>query len=748
MAFVSWASYEHKKALLDDADFYQKAHQVIGTVDSLVTQLDKNIRFNFTIKQVDQQTLIQPIKVRLTWYSPTAAIKQGQQWQLSVKLKPAHGLANSGGFNYQVWLREKAIVVTGYVYKAHDVKRHRLLNTDISTRQSLYDRTQKTLDISYEQSSITKAIYLSLTFGVRDYLNSTNWQVFNATGTQHLIAISGLHIGLVAGASFYLFLLAFRFFTLLSVFIASQLGKKIRMQTWLMRQNIFHYVIAGSWFITVFYCYLAGFTSPTLRALLMLSIFWFGKLFNLYVSKTRLFLLTLVGSLFIQPMSVLSLGFWLSFYAVALIFIFIWCYQHFLSKMVTWRKYLFSLFGIQVFLSIGILPVAAFFQYNLPFSAFMVNLIAVPLLAFIVLPVTLAHFVFSLLGINVQWLTSVNTDLLLWFYKVLEFFAGIDWLIFEISRKQLVLLVIGSFSLILSVWYITRRQPAVKYYFSALPLLLFITGFELNSRLFATNNLLDKKAAWQTYVLDVGQGLAVVIVKNNHVLLYDTGASYPSGFVMAEAVIAPFLKNKGLSTIDRLVISHSDNDHSGGLAWLKQNYDIHQLVANDKTLGADEICQRGQTITWQGLTIRTLWPKHVGLGKENDDSCVLSISDQYHSVLLTGDISEQAEQQIIAYAAENNVELNANVLIVPHHGSNTSSSDFFIEKVVPNYAVYSAGYLNQWRMPTKAVQQRYQQQDITTYNTAVSGMITFYFSHKNIDIKQYRQDNFPFWFAN
>jgi competence protein ComEC len=282
---------------------------------------------------------------------------------------------------------------------------------------------------------------------------------------------------------------------------------------------------------------------------------------------------------------------------------------------------------------------------------------------------------------------------------------------------------------------------------SLLMLAIFINFFSVRE---------DK--SWQVSVLDVGHGLAIVIEKNNHVFIYDTGASYPSGFNMADAAILPYLAHQGYQSIDGVIISHNDNDHAGGLRHLRAKIPIERVIANDSKLNPDSECLSGQNFSWQGLEFEVLSPMQAH-GDKNDDSCVVIISDGIHRVLLPGDISVKQERRLLSVASIRN-KLSSDLLIVPHHGSKSSSSRQFLTAVSPHYAVFSAGYLNRWHMPTDKISARYNAFNITTFNTAELGMVTFKFSpkytrkqaakavKKNIEVSNYSQDMRPYWFVN
>jgi competence protein ComEC len=286
--------------------------------------------------------------------------------------------------------------------------------------------------------------------------------------------------------------------------------------------------------------------------------------------------------------------------------------------------------------------------------------------------------------------------------------------------------------------------------------------------------------SWQVVFFDVGQGLSVLVRRNKHAILYDTGAAYPSGFTLSEAVILPYLQYSAIDKLDKVILSHSDNDHAGGINSLIDNIKIDGIISNDKNITdsknviltstkstssniAITDCNPSQSFTWQGLTFDILWPLLLPLEglddlsddlaaelsdsrkQKNDDSCVILISDQQgHKLLLTGDISSKVEQQLLVLYPL----LSVDTLQVPHHGSKTSSSQAFLSQLAPKIAVVSAGYLNRWYMPVTEVRQRYYDGKITLLNSAELGQIIMTIDEKGIRTQSYVDDLRPFWFSH
>ncbi len=736
---------------------------VKGTINNIVTHQQTTNRFNFMVSHWQNEKLNTPFVIRLNWQKPSQQLLQGQRWQLAVKLKPAHGLANTGGFNYQVWLMHNHIVATGYVkqdtaksIKKSGTRNNRLLSSNVAWRQKLYQKFTESL-----AKEPMQGVLIALGFGERSKLTAAQWQVLSTTATVHLIAISGLHIGIVAYFSFFLARGLLRILPLHKLLTS-------RQQIKLMAANVKYLPIVLSCGIAWYYAYLAGYSIPTLRALVMLLLFWLLKLSAINVSLIRWLLLTILIILLFWPLSLLSASFWLSVSALTIIFI---TSSRLLTKVasdkvnktsqistetsdaisttkrklvvleflanIKQRGYLWvkSLLIVQFALTIAMLPIAALLNYQLPLLAFFANIIAVPLMSVTTIPLML----FSVLSAPINdmlsqlflYLAHSSMELI---WQWLTFLSQFTWPQWSISFDSLSLLYFVTFSLF-SVVYFRLNKFVVVIIVSASAVVISLTLFMRQS-----------EDSWQLSVLDVGHGLAVIIEKNQRVFLYDTGAKYPSGFNLAQAAILPYLKHNGYDAIDGIIISHNDNDHAGGLSVLRQHLDIAKVIANDNSLSPDQHCLSGESFTWQGLRFEMLSPVQV-VGDKNDDSCVVVISDGVHRVLLPGDISAKQEWALVN-KLEIKDKLVSDVLIAPHHGSKSSSSNRFLATVAPSYAVFSSGYLNQWHMPSEEIRQRYQQQNIKTFNTAELGMVTLVFDKLEIKPLTFRGDIKPYWFVN
>jgi len=719
--------------------------QVTGEIINIPTLSNGNYRFNFIINQLNEQKLLKPFIVRLRWKfgkkDHVFKLSQGQSYHLMVKFKPAHGFANEGGFSYQTWLREKHIIATGYVKSS---KNNRVLSTSVNLRQGLYNRYFNNLP-----ENPLSSLLLALSFAQRSEISPDIWQVLQATGTQHLIAISGLHLGLVASGSFLFFLLIARLLPLHRI-----LPKFFSQQV--MLYNLRYLVLLLSLIATIFYAYLADFSIPTTRALTMLLIYWLTRLIGIKLTLKRWFLVTIFLLIIVEPFSLFSASFWLSVYAVALIFLTLWRLSYALRDQIKIVGIVKGLLYIQLSLTLFLLPLAALFYHQISSVSLFANLLAVPLMSFVVIPLALLSLVILPLNVEISsGVMSLTLEVLYWLWQYLSYLAQLGFSLLAISTFETkvistIIFLIALRAFLSPVFITIKDKIVIKNSLILLIITLLITPVHSTNKLSVDNLVANHKAVtWQVNVLDVGQGLAIIIEQGGHAILYDTGGAYPSGFNLSEAVILPYLQYQGINKLDKVIISHSDNDHAGGLAILLKNIQVDEVIINDAKLrkANDDFCLSGQAFRWRGLNFQQLWPTEKK-GKDNDDSCVIRIDDGKHSVLLTGDISQKIEHRLVAKSKLNEIKLEADILIAAHHGSKTSSSKRFIKAVAPEHVIFSAGFLNRWRMPAKSVVQRFEQANIKVHSTSEHGMVRVKVSEQLLEIQQYRRDLSPYWFVN
>lgn len=642
--------------------------------------------------------------LKLTSYE-TAVILPGQTWQLLVKLKRPHGMVNPGGFNYQTWLIQQGVSGVGYV-RAHP--ENQLLD------ESHWDIHRLRWNISaYMDARIGHLPYLpllkALLTGDKRDIEKRHWDLFAATGTTHLVVISGLHIGLVSG-----------FVYMLIRFLCVVVLPRCRAECW---------GALGAIAAALCYALAAGLTLPTQRALIMVTVFMLTIVLRRHIAPGSGFAVALMICLLADPLAVLSSSFWLSFFAVFIIF---YCATGRLgngSGRGTW-------ISIQVWVFIGLLPVLAIILGNTSFLSPFANLILVPLFSFAVVP----------LNLIAALVATMDADLAgrIWFvldYSLAAMTAYLQWLVAiggsgVISIPERPMLVYCLAAIGVFVVLLPKGMP-LKWIGAILLLPIF---------LYRPPQL--GEGEFKFAILDVGQGLATVIQTRNYTLVYDTGAQWSDGFDMAQAAVIPYLKQAGRKRIDTLVISHGDNDHAGGLPSLITTLPVTQLYlgepisemethywsasATSKVSMLQQPCMAGTRWQHDQVTFQFLHPENHSASinaddgalrhKANNQSCVLRISSGDTVVLLTGDIEKTVE---LALVDNHKALLAATVLVAPHHGSRTSSSWPFVKAVTPDYVIFSSGYKNQFSHPHRNIASRYHSVGSNALTTSSSGAIEF-----------------------
>ncbi|WP_162626991.1 DNA internalization-related competence protein ComEC/Rec2 [Aeromonas allosaccharophila] len=496
----------------------------------------------------------------------------------------------------------------------------------------------------------------ALTFGEQSGITDAQWELFRGSGLTHIIAISGQHIALVAVLGWWLG----RLFGLRGAIITSLLFAAV-------------------------YSALAGFAVATERALIMVLVWSVLRWSRREWPAWRLWLWAFVVLTLWDPFALYSAGFWLSFLAVAILLLV--GYVH--DKPGLWQ--------IQLWLLLGLLPLQlALFEGIAPL-AMVINLLAVPLFCIAIIPLALIGVLLAPLSTSLAyglfWLADLGLD---WVLTILNWLSDQLQLWWPLPGWWLPLC-----TLLLLLWFASQWRPARWLWLPGLCALLLA--------------LWPTPARWQLRVLDVGQGLAVLISKGERAILYDTGDRYPGGYNMADVVILPQLSHLGIRVIDRLIISHKDRDHAGNRKRLLSAMPVRHELSSYPFSEGTTLCQRGQQWRWQGLAFTVLWPERPG-GGHNNDGCVVRISDGERSVLLSADIERQAEQRLVALEGEG---LASTLLVSPHHGSRTSSTPPFVAAVAAQEVIHSAGFMNQWGFPRSDVVARYR--DARQWITGLQG---------------------------
>lgn len=702
-----------------------KELSITGIVKGIPSIREKGVRF---ILNINEATLVgspeQSIKlnglVRLGWFQHTQDIQSGEMWHLKVKLKRPSGFMNSGGFDYEKWLFTQKIIATGYVRSAKliDIKDNHKADQTISSnllwsvdhwRQKIHTTIQQRVE-----NKISSAVLSALLVAVRDKLSDQQWELLQATGTSHLIAISGLHIAVVAGFAFFPMMLLWRLFP--------RLNERIPLR------------VAGAIVGTLFalcYAMLAGLTLPTQRALLMVMIGLWGLVSRRNYDSSTIFSFALVLVLLWDPLAPLTVSFWLSFLAVFLILLFI-------KRQINQPRWM--MLKLQLFLSLAMLPLTLLFFDSASLTSPVANLFAIPWVSLLIVPISLLALILmpfsEFISTQLLELSAILIDLL---FKVLELLSVSilsQLSFFEIPTTLLLIAFLGVLVLILP-----KGFPA-KW----LGLLLFLPALSFQVEK-------PKVGEFHYTLLDVGQGYASVLSTQNHHLVYDTGGHLSDSFDLGKLVVAPYLKSKGINKLDMMMISHDDNDHRGGAEYLLNNIQINKVFTSNrgnienlrkKKLKGSKTCAEGHTWQWDGVNFEVLSPSIHFVGNDNNRSCVLKIWNQYHSLLLTGDIEKKSEKALLETIPQ---KLVSEVLSVPHHGSKTSSTSAFLKQVSPEIGLISAGYRSRFGHPKPSIVKRYEDLGIELLDTVNYGAISLSFpaDNKEINREYHRLEKQGFW---
>lgn len=691
-----WAGLYVQHALHTQLDraLEGKTVRIEGRIDELEQHVPgQGQRFVFAIKRIDDGEGWHefPGKARLRWYEPVPALAPGEHWQLQVRLKQPHGFANPGGFDYERWLFQQGIRITGYVRS--DTENHR---TGI-TEPGMVDRFRHRL-IRYFTATTngpSHALLQALTVGDLAGISAAQWSIFNATGTTHLMAISGSHISLVAGLVFWLARIVWSGSGALTEYLPAARAAALAA------------VLAA-----LYYALLSGFGIPARRALLMISILMLAIFLNRCSGFLQLFCLAAALTLLYDPLSVLSAGWWLSFWAV---FVIAWLCGGRQGRRGGVRQWVYVL----VYLELGMLPWLLLLFQQASLVAPAANLLAVPVVGVLVVPLALLGvLVFALHESAGGWLLALAGRLLDWLWPVLEWLGQLDFATWAGHSPAwwTLLPALAALALLLAPRGVPGRWVGAVL---LLPMLL-------------VRPERPERGAMLVTLLDVGQGLSVVVQTAGHVLVYDTGPGFSEEFDTGKVVVVPYLRQQGITRLDTLVVSHGDNDHIGGARSLLQSYPARQVLSSVpdelREYGAG-YCRRGMSWQWDEVRFTLLHPDTPTDAPGNNDSCVLRIEAAGGGrVLLTGDIEQETERKLLN---DQHDQLAAQVLMVPHHGSNTSSTSGFIEAVAPRFALVPAGYLNRYRFPKAAVIERYRQAGVTLLDTGRHGAIFARYSAKD-----------------
>ncbi|WP_234268309.1 DNA internalization-related competence protein ComEC/Rec2 [Billgrantia ethanolica] len=618
-------------------------------------------------------------RIRLSFYG-APEIHAGERWALTVRLRPPAGFANPGTFDYGAWLWREGIQATGYVRSEPAAERLR------PAPASLRERALEHLD-AQDLSPQARRWLAALTLGAGERLERDDWDLLNASGTTHLVVISGLHVGLVAA------------FVLL---VGRSVSRVVTPRLW--RMAVWPWWLAGA--AAVGYAWLAGLQPPAMRAMIM-------TLLGLWVASGRhapgpwqAWWLALGLVVLIDPLSVWRPGLWLSFVAVALL-ILIWQGR---PRLRGFRGWSWGLVRTQMLLA-PLMAAAVLMAFaRLAPAAPLVNIVAVPLVSTVLVPL-------GLLG---------------WLLAPVPLLAALCWRLFEFTTQVLVGVLELSVAVLPLWWPLAELVWPLALMLGLVALLWALPGLAGALRLGATLLLVPamlgleasgpEPGTLRVRVQDVGQGQLVELRSANYRLLYDTGPRFASGFAPLSS-LWPAGQH-----FDEVMVSHDDLDHAGGVAVLAERHTVERFLAppGEAIDVPFDSCLRGQAWQRDGVAYRVLWPpEETAELSSNDRSCVLEVTVGQDRLLITGDVGRDIERMFLL-----DVQLPITLLVAGHHGSRTSSGPQLVQMLAPEHVVYSAGRHNAFGHPHDEVVRRFRRAGSCQWSTALDGAVTFWLGER------------------
>jgi competence protein ComEC len=690
---------------------------VSGRVIELPQDEPRRTRF---LLRVDRDAT-EPVQLRgrllqLAWYddfdvheadpaAPRLRIAPGSRWRLHVRLRAPRGLRNPGGFDGEEHALAERIAATGYVRDPESARPLSAAGGIDAWRARMSARIARA--VPAKSSRFVRALAL----GDTRSLDDVDWEQLRATGVTHLIAISGFHVGLVAG---FLALLASLLWRLWPA-----LGRRLPRP---------HAAAIAGLLGALGYAAVAGFALPTVRTVLMIAIVVGARLFRRAQRAVDALALAAIAVLLVDPLSALAPGFWLSFVGVAWL---LWCLPHGAGK--SWRAVLREFLTAQAVATIGLLPLSAVLFGQASLAGPIANLVAIPWWSLVVVPLALSGT--ALEALNAGWggwswrLAASAFDLAWPLFQALAASPLALWWLPQPAWFALPLALLGGF------WLLLPRGVPGK----PLALLLWLP-------LLWPQRELPRRGEMDLQVIDVGQGLSVLVRTAHHSLLYDTGPAVLDGFDAGESAVVPTLHAMGVRRLDVITISHGDNDHAGGFDAVVRAFPPSLALTPDGAppLPQGRPCRAGLSWNWDGVRFRFLHPPRYFPYLGNEAGCVLRVESAHGVALLPADIGEVIEQTLLH---RDRSALRADVVLMPHHGSGGSSTPGFIAATGARFAIASSGYDNRFRHPRPEVVERWGDAGAHVVNTAQTGAVRVRMLATGITVQQERALRPRFWDA-
>jgi competence protein ComEC len=723
---ASHAAWVAKWRLTDELAFADEGREVrlVGVIASLPAQLQRGTRFEFDVEAVEAPAMRVPEHLSIAWFGGSVQVRPGERWRFLARLRRPHATLNPGGFDLEAWMLERNLRATGYVRDSAPPERVDAMVWEAGyaidrARDALRQKLQERLrDARYG------GVLVALVLGDQRAIREEDWLLFNRTGISHLVSISGLHITMIAGL------------------LALAAGTLWRRSSWTLALAPAQTAAAIAALLAAWgYCLLAGWGVPAQRTFFMLATVAAAMLVRLGTRPVTTLALAAALVTLLDPWAVLAPGFWLSFGAVAAIFLSMQGRQA--HRDHGWRARLHEAARVQMVVTIALVPLTVVLFQQVSLVSPLANAVAIPVVSLLVTPLSLAA---ACVVVFPEPIATFGAPLLAVAHALMVLLVEILQWSLQWRAASIVLPApatwIAALAMLGAGWLLAPPGWPMRWAGAIWLAPLFLWPAERPSA----------GELWVT-ALDVGQGAALVVEAPGSTLLYDSGPRYSPQADAGSRIVLPYLRTRGIERVDVLVLSHLDSDHTGGAAALFKVLEIgevwtsiepsHALLANARSVRR---CRAGLAVMAGALELRLLHPTSAEYAlperSTNARSCVLEVRLGRTRVFLTGDLPLAQELDLVSRS----LDMHATLVTMPHHGSRHSSSDPFVRAVAPTWVVAQAGYRNRFGHPDPAVVARYRAAGAQIVRTDFAGATQWRFAGDGgVRVRQQRIDAARYW---